>query len=147
MNKKGVLLAVSVVALLVAATQLPKLMRNDTEESAQACESFIKGRLRSPSTYQRAELTVSPEPDADRTRSIFIKYDAANAFGTPIRGMQWCKFKVEADGKFPSLPELQVSLVESELSLRDAMKMAGQKVDDLPFGEPLCCISRSVREK
>lgn len=83
----------------------------------QICEELIKDRLRSPSTYRRVEVTqfseaVSAErahaldPKMTRTEviaindgrakptnfQVFIKYEAANAFGTPISGLSLCEY-------------------------------------------------------
>jgi hypothetical protein len=92
-------------------------------EEVRACETFIQERLRSPATYQRAEVTVGTDeaiseqafnqayvgerPDelgkilqeqvkghALAIRRVFIRYDAANAYGTPIRSLEMCEFLV-----------------------------------------------------
>lgn len=94
----------------------------------KACEDGVKLRLRSPATYNRVEVVevARPQPmSADEyvafqakyypassnaavdglapspaVHEAFIKYDADNAFGTPIRGVANCKFATE-DGKMP----------------------------------------------
>jgi hypothetical protein len=100
-------------------------------EEVRACEAFIKERLRSPSTYKRAEansygaepiskaeflkMYVGDRPDdlakllktraeANRLaiKRVFVKYDADNAYGTPVRDLEMCEFLVvggEIDGK------------------------------------------------
>src|SRR5688500_18848846 len=81
------------------------------------CEELIENGLRSPATYQLARLETFDEPitkqqltsiggrsygDAALTlRKVFIEYDAANAYGTPIRGAEMCAF-VLREGKLPS---------------------------------------------
>lgn len=52
----------------------------------QACETAIKAVLRSPSTYRRVEAN-------DYKTSVYIQFDAANAFGTPIRSLARCEFE------------------------------------------------------
>ncbi|HEX8573999.1 MAG TPA: hypothetical protein VF759_14740, partial [Allosphingosinicella sp.] len=62
-------------------------------QAVQACEVFIKERLRSPSTYKRISgdaLGPAFENDGRRVKMVTIEYDAANAYGTPIRGSQQC---------------------------------------------------------
>ena len=72
-------------------------------QAVQACEVFIKERLRSPSTYNRISgdsLGPAFESDGRRVKMVTLEYDAANAYGTPIRGSQQCIFEVDAKGKF-----------------------------------------------
>jgi hypothetical protein len=82
---------------------------NSAQNTAvEACEIFIKERLRSPSTYQRITsdgLGPSFESDGRRVKMITIEYDAANAYGTPIRGSQQCTFKVDGKGNFVDDPK------------------------------------------
>lgn len=79
------------------------------------CEDALKERLRSPSTYERVRLTARDEQisaeayeigsghpltDTERTviqqgavphrHVVIIEYDAANAYGTPVRGAAEC---------------------------------------------------------
>ena len=49
------------------------------------CDDAIKAKLRSPATYQRVSLEGGASDYA-----ISIEYDAANAYGTPIRGKGTC---------------------------------------------------------
>lgn len=75
-----------------------------SEDSAvRACETFIKERLRSPSTYKKVSddgLGPSFKIDGRYVKMIVIEYDAANAYGTPMRGNQQCLFEVDKNGKF-----------------------------------------------
>ena len=69
----------------------------------KACEIFIKERLRSPSTYKKVRNdSIGPVfvSEGRNVKMINIEYDAANAFGTPIRGSQQCMFQVDKGGKF-----------------------------------------------
>lgn len=61
------------------------------------CESAIKENLRSPSTYKR--VSVGDEVVLDGERTFEIEYDAANAYGTPIREDAACDFDAET-GRF-----------------------------------------------
>ncbi|MEE9433139.1 MAG: hypothetical protein V3V15_02730 [Sphingorhabdus sp.] len=77
---------------------------NPAENSAVgACELFIKERLRSPSTYERVSVDfsgVSFESQGQNVKMVSIEYDAANAYGTPIRGRQQCTFEVGDDSQY-----------------------------------------------
>lgn len=102
-----------------------------------ACEDALKERLKAPSTYRRIKVTESQQSitfeqyfaasnDSPAVQSFlrsmakqpptqlmtFIEYDAANAFGTPIRSISKCTYNtldptrstdskelVEIDGK------------------------------------------------
>ena len=96
----------------------PDLLRFVTDsELVRVCEEQIKERLRSPSTYVRIEATEYPKLvlqdeielfDDDITMTeqraieegrydptnfeIFIKYEAANAYGTPVAGLSMCEY-------------------------------------------------------
>ncbi|MGD9918002.1 MAG: hypothetical protein AB7U46_08275 [Paenirhodobacter sp.] len=103
----------------------------------QICEGLVKDRLRSPSTYRRIKVTqyseavslekaraLDPKMTQTEVRAItegrakptnfqvFITFEAANAFGTPVSGLSLCeyysafgddtyasKFSVKIDGK------------------------------------------------
>jgi hypothetical protein len=72
-----------------------------------ACESFVKDRLRSPSTYKQISVDYSGvrfESNGRDVRMVNIKYDAANAYGTPIRGDQQCMFEVDKKGNYAEDP-------------------------------------------
>lgn len=56
------------------------------------CERWILAKLSAPSAYKRIDVTVGI-PDAKTERqSIYISYDAPNAFNVPIRQTQICEF-------------------------------------------------------
>ena len=145
MDKKGAILVVCVVGALVIGTQIPRFLRDGGEEAAKVCEQHIASALRSPSTYERTKLTVSPDKDEYGTRSVFIGYDADNAFGIPIRGKEWCAFEVDDDGSFPHsmLMDGDRGLVDANARLREAQKLSGIKVKELPVDRPACCIPAS----
>lgn len=60
------------------------------------CEKYLLEKLRSPSTYKRIEVSSTAVPyETPIEQMVFIEYDAANAYGTPIRGRQLCKFPIK----------------------------------------------------
>ena len=92
------------------------------QPDVDACERFVKGELRSPSTYRQVALTQRDLPlslkdfraiTGDRSeplrdmidkrsqngiRTITITYDASNAYGTSVRETRECHFRLR-DGK------------------------------------------------
>lgn len=59
----------------------------------QDCENYVQGKLRSPSTYKRisADSTIMTDQKPPQVWAEVV-YDAANAYGTPIRDTQICKY-------------------------------------------------------
>lgn len=55
------------------------------------CEDRIKRDLRSPSTYKRIKADTTDMRD-ERQIWVSVEYDAANAYGTPIRDSRICKY-------------------------------------------------------
>jgi hypothetical protein len=55
------------------------------------CERYIQGKLRSPSTYKRTSWSGSAMKNGDEYW-VSVQYDAANAYGTPVRDTQLCQF-------------------------------------------------------
>lgn len=75
--------------------------------ATEACEIFVKERIRSPSTY--VQVSVDDDgvifKDSGRdVKMVIIEYDAANAFGTPVRGSQQCVFEVDEKGNYAEDP-------------------------------------------
>lgn len=61
------------------------------------CEDYVIAKLRSPTTYKRIKASGIGIPyDAPKYYSVTVEYDAANAYGTPIRETQFCKFPVKS---------------------------------------------------
>lgn len=119
------------------------------EMAARACETFITDGLRSPSTYKRIEVANPPHEAGKSFRYVSVTYDADNAFGTPVRGGQVCAFKVDPEtGEYPDgmLMKSSAGLARAEQGLREAQKMAGQKVDEPPLGTFDCCVAAEDRE-
>lgn len=95
----------------------------------QQCERFITAKLRSPSTYKRIDKQVThinPNNPSDLNNLtevwVSIEYDAANAYGTPIRDRYTCKFP-RKDGKadtsnyidFDAPTEVEIDAASDEL--------------------------------
>lgn len=80
---------------LLAITGCDSVMRPEVIE----CESTIKANLRSPSTYKRIKAdTLLMDAQKPAEVWVSIEYDADNAFGTPIRGTEICKYPAK-DGR------------------------------------------------
>lgn len=106
------------------------------------CEADAQRDLRSPSTYKRIEakrFTNPPEPgkiNAARERfgleghkdadigliDVFIEYDAANAYGTPIRSMEHCQWLTIA-GKPSRRIDPTLVYVQSEEEIEQTRKI------------------------
>lgn len=57
------------------------------------CERFVIGKLRAPTTYHRVEAHKTLMDDLKPPEIwVSIEYDAANAYGTPIRDRQICQY-------------------------------------------------------
>lgn len=64
-----------------------------TPPEVKNCEGELLTELRSPSTYKRATAQVVEEPrDAPKEIVVYISYDAANIYGTPVREMKVCRY-------------------------------------------------------
>lgn len=118
-----------------------------------ACESVLKGRLRSPSEYKRIEITRSEEvigraeykhlfgskgspalqavtmDDFDSGAAkpmryiLQISYDAPNAYGTPIRGVSRCEY-ASAFGGDSTVNEFVVSIDgDTEMEWRNKQEL------------------------
>jgi len=132
-----------------------------------ACEDFTLAKLKAPTTYKRIKASTIDEQipletweafEAERlgkmavefrdltkknqaaggVRSILLEYDAENSFGTPLRGIEICKFMMASfvDGKFETEP----SADQAKLS-----RMIWQ-LDQKDTTEPSCCLTeRALR--
>lgn len=109
----------------MAKRQKPSAPLKKTKVSYQArlCEAGLKSLLKAPSTYKRITLYDGYRPKK-RTK-IMIHYDAANAYGTPIRGIIECEYSgydsnpflhvVRLNGK--ALPFMQKELFDANSGL------------------------------
>lgn len=83
------------------------------DAAINACEIFIKERLRSPSTYKQVGVDYSGvtfKSQGRDVRMVGIEYDAANAYGTPIRGDLQCLFEVDSKGNYTEDPAQAASM-------------------------------------
>ncbi|MBA3667207.1 MAG: hypothetical protein H0W65_05750 [Sphingomonas sp.] len=112
------------VAALLAMTLLSAGCASSNGDEIEACRGFLQGGLRSPSTYQEFSVQVSDGEDIGQfdRRNVFIEYDAANAFGTPIRGTQLCSFEIDKKTKklvYKAKPAAVLSSVDRTLGRGD----------------------------
>jgi hypothetical protein len=77
-----------ILGLLVVLAGCNALDRPEVKD----CENYLKGKLRSPSTYKRIS-TYSYA--ANGKQHVSIEHDAANAYGTPIRATQFCFYPIK----------------------------------------------------
>jgi hypothetical protein len=75
-------------------------------ETLLLCEHATKEALRSPATYQRVKSIVG-QVQANRV-TVFINFDAANAYGTLIRGLVQCELGVWEHTQSASLLSVQI---------------------------------------
>lgn len=135
------------------------LLAGCDKADVKACEDYILDGLRSPSTYERIEVTRSESPvapaDYDRiigvldgsigaavkkadlsegvaVRSLYVSYDAQNAFGAPVRNIEECKFKV-VGGKLDDATSLRTNVL-----LATNRRLLAQVNGDPP--EKGCCL-------
>jgi len=88
----------AVIAALGIAISAPLWWRavepfSDKPE-VKACEKYVLGGLRSPSTYERVSAESTRVNDQ---QWVSLVYDAANAYGTPLRETELCKFRIMGD--------------------------------------------------
>ena len=118
----------------------------------RACEDYTKATLNTPATYHRASVevfeqnklsleqwfsltgktpatTLAPklvqEGQAEAglgLRQVFIHYDADNAYGTPVRGLTACGFKL-VGGKL--VDEKQLTSYADTYATNENLKRAG----------------------
>ena len=64
------------------------------DPAVKDCEASIVAGLRAPSTYKRITASSSAMTDlAPQQLWVSVEYDAANAYGTPIRDRRTCKYR------------------------------------------------------
>jgi hypothetical protein len=77
----------SAILMFVAAATIGSCAPSKASLAQEMCEAALKSFLRSPSTYEAADVV-----GGSGSPRMFIRYDAANAFGTPVRGSASCVF-------------------------------------------------------
>lgn len=76
-----------VAAIVLAAGSCSSPPAEDA--AVAACERYIQGKLRSPSTYKQAWSHTNQYPTE---HAVIVAYDAVNAYNAPIRAQQVCYF-------------------------------------------------------
>lgn len=135
------------------------------QPDVDGCEQFIKSGLQAPATYNRVSIQTSDRPSsADEIRklggvalgtgeymhyglrSVAIQYDAANAYGTPIRSSEVCLFPL-SDGKLRGDARSLASTVEMHENARSFRGLAAAgAIPNIKPGEvpppqgPSCCM-------
>lgn len=125
------------------------LLVSNEEQAFRICETHIKEQLRSPATYVRVKAIADVGQPGKNIRTVHIEYDASNAFGTPVRGVEGCAFEVDEDGEFPARSRMELGA--SEAALDRSQKLLAQlqgkrKSGDLD-GLYSCCISGEARDR
>lgn len=100
---------------------------SQSEDAIKACETNIMSKLRSPSTYKRISGNALVDEQGHEIH-VMIEYDAENAYGTPIREQDFCRFVAPNDNFSPE---------------RDFL---GQVSDSSARGDEICCSVRANRE-
>jgi hypothetical protein len=81
-------------------------------------------------------------------RTVHIEYDAANAYGTPIRGVEGCIFNVAAStGEFPSKNALQLGALEAsaDRAKKRLAELKGERKPEDLDSLIACCVSGETR--
>ncbi len=87
---KAAIFAVGAVVLLSGC--------GERSEAVKDCEQRILMKLRSPATYKAVSINEFPPLGDEPLYQVFINYDADNAFGVPIRGIEQCKYAMSTNG-------------------------------------------------
>ena len=125
-------------------------LTSNEEHAFQVCEGYIAQGLRSPSTYNRVSAIAEPAEPGQTLRTVYVEYDAANAYGTAIRGAEGCIFNVAADtGEFPNRNALELGALEAsaERSKKRLAELKGERKPDGLDGFIACCVSGEDRDR
>ncbi len=77
---------------LLAASALIFIAGCSAEKpEVEDCERYLMPKLKAPATYKRVEGKSYVD---GKVAKVFITYDAANSYGTPIRGIQMCQYPI-----------------------------------------------------
>lgn len=165
--RKRVIMAVLAISLAGCEKTEVRVCENYIKKGLQSPATYKRAEVKSYDEDQgsldafRASVGLSPVANADQLgkleaqlnagrkiskRQLYITYDADNAFGTPIRGIGACVFKL-TDGELEPEERLQshadTAVLDSqmrELADRGAIARSAAKASP-PTGAE-CCISR-----
>lgn len=140
-------------AVLLCAVGLLVYYNFRLPKEVKACKEEAMEEVMSPSSFNMVEYNVYDESitldefkkiryhyvnDSDITgilmrnvtdpikRSIFITFDAPNAFGTPARGAHRCEYVLESRQK--GVSDLDIMARRSKVSLERIEKVVGTKL-------------------
>ena len=124
------------------------LVSND-EQAFRICETHIQEQLRSPATYVRVKAIADVARPGKNIRTVHIEYDASNAIGTPVRGVEGCAFQVDEDGEFPAHSRMELGASEAALdrSQKALAELQGKRKSGDLDGLYSCCISGDLRDR
>ena len=115
-------------------------------DAVSVCEGKILKSLRSPSTYNQIQTSVSPPEFEPKVWVVAISYDAANAYGTPVRGGYLCAFKADAEGNLPEKTDMELAALTSELDVQNALS-AGDQPDADTLDVFPCCLTKDDKAR
>jgi hypothetical protein len=107
----------------------------------EECERWAQAKLVAPSTYKRISVTVGIPDEKTQRQDVFISYDAANSYGTPIRQLEHCQFPYGPnEAKIRPLTQYERKAI-AQTGDEDAASAL-----DLELGksEPECCMPAST---
>lgn len=109
---------------------------SNEEKLIAECEQWLKERLRAPSSYKRVSATAAIPDEAESRQSVFIEYDAVNAFNAPLREIAQCDFPYgpEEAKLRPITSHERNAIAETEALFPD--------LGDNGLSEPDCCMHR-----
>ncbi|WP_422057705.1 hypothetical protein [Sphingomonas sp.] len=128
-------------AVLVLAALGGCASASPEDDAIAICEARLLEKLRSPATYVRVKATVGQTDPGYKV--AFITYDAANAFGTPVRGLDSCVFKLDATGELPSKGEMQLDAITSDTERLERQQRRGGESEQFVIGNVIvgdCCV-------
>jgi len=123
MSRSAPTTAVLNVRALLAVLALTGCSKQVERPEILDCEQYLLGKLRFPSTYQRVSIQ-SVRIEKPNYQSVGIEYDAANAYGTPIRGEQICVYPVKNGNPITNI------YIDHDNELEDALAGKGKFAAD-----------------
>jgi hypothetical protein len=129
-------LAIAVGATLSLAGCGPSPSVAREREMVAQCEAWLQAKLVAPSTYKQIRVTVGIPDEKTQRQDVFVTYDAANSFGTPIRGLEHCQFPYGAEEAKvrPLTPSERNVMAESRKEEAPLSSL------DVSPSEPGCCM-------
>lgn len=106
----------------------------------EQCENHILGKLKAPSAYKRIKATVAIPDEKKHRQTVYIDYDAPNAFGVPIRGLEVCDFPYGlAEAKIRPLDDAERNVMaRAEVGTEEGAEL--DNMLGIVSTEPECCM-------